>query len=336
MAGPLRVALIGAGNMGSVHADSLAWRVPGARLVAIADPSEESARRVLAELGRDDVRYERDYQQVLVDPSVDAVAIASPGATHPEVIAAAAQAGKPTFCEKPLGHSLEAAERALEAVERSGTLLQIGFQRRFDPAWIRAHGLASTGALGKIHLLRSITRDPAFPLPGRPMPWMIVRETLIHDFDSLRWLAGSDAVEVYAMGEALDWATEEQGVLDTALVSIRFANGAMATADASFRSAYGYDVRAEVYGSNGMATAGDGRVDTAWHYSATGVNRPQVNWYRDLFGASYLAEMAHFVECVKTGQAPAVTGQDGRASLVMADAAVESMQTQRPVKIDLE
>ena len=330
----LNVALIGSGLMGSFHAESLARRIPRARLVTVADPIEEAARGLVGRLGLEGVRIERDYQVMLADPEVQAVVITSPGGTHPEVIAACAEAGKAIFCEKPLGHALEPADRALAAVERAGVPLQLGFQRRFDAGFRRARGMVEDGTLGEIHLLRSLTRDPAPPRPDNQRPWVVFYETLIHDFDVLGWLAGSKAVEVYAVAANRGLPpAEDPGRLDTALVSIRFANGAFATADASFHAAYGYDVRAEVFGTGGMVTVGDGRPDSAWLYSEAGVGRPQVHWFADLFGAAYKAELVDFVDCVLDERAPAVTGQDGRASLAMAVAAVESVLTGQPMRV---
>lgn len=330
----LNVALIGSGLMGSFHAASLARRIPRARLIGIADPIEEAAEGLVGRLGLEGVRTVRDYQTLLTDPAVQAVVITTPGATHPEVIAACAEAGKAVFCEKPLGHELEAADRALAAVERAGVPLQLGFQRRFDAGFQRARGLVEDGTLGEVHLLRSITRDPAPPRPDNLRPWVIFFETLIHDFDALRWLAGSEAVEVYAVAANRGLPPSgERGRLDTALVSIRFANGAFATADASFHAAYGYDVRAEVFGSGGMVTVGDGRSDSAWLYGPAGATQPRVHWFADLFGAAYRAELAAFVDCVLDRRPPAVSGRDGRASLAMALAAVESVLSGRPARV---
>jgi myo-inositol 2-dehydrogenase/D-chiro-inositol 1-dehydrogenase len=334
MVATLNVALLGAGLIGAVHAETLARRLHGVRLAVIADPVEAGARRLLERFELADSRYEPDYRAALADPAIDAVVICSPGASHPAVIAAAARAGKPTFCEKPLGHALEPADQALAEVARAGTLLQLGFQRRFDPGYQRAQALASDGSLGDLHLLRSLTRDPAQPRPEIARPWAVFLETLIHDFDLLRWLAGSEAVEVYAQAATfVSPPGPEPGSFDTALATIRFASGALATADASFHAAYGYDVRAEVFGSKGMVTIGDGRLDSAWHYGPAGVSRPRAHWFQDLFGPAYVAELAHFVDCVRTGQPPAVTGQDGRASLVIAQAAIESVQRGQPVSI---
>ncbi|MFN8521714.1 MAG: Gfo/Idh/MocA family oxidoreductase [Chloroflexota bacterium] len=329
----LNIGLIGAGLMGSFHGDTLANRLTGARLAAISDPVEAAANRVLAEIQRDDVRYEPDYQRLLADPTIDGVVIATPGRFHADVIVASAQAGKPTFCEKPIAHTAADASRAVEAAERARTILQIGFQRRFDPGYQRARRQIDEGALGDIHLLRSITRDPAVPRPEGALPWAIFLETLIHDFDALYWLAGSRPVEVFAQADARVWPRGQEGMLDTALVSIKYANGALATADSSFQSGYGYDVRAEVFGSAGMMTIGDGRLDSANHYSGTGVSRAQAYWFKDLFAVGYRAELQHFVDCVRNGTQPSVTGRDGQVSLATSLAAIESVKTGRPVSV---
>ena len=334
MTARVNVALIGAGLMGSFHAETLAWRVPGARLAAIVDANVEGARRLTGDLALDDLRVEASPEAVLADPGIQAVAIATPARFHAGLIVAAARAGKPAFCEKPLAHTLDEADRAIAAVEAAGTFLQIGFQRRFDRGWRRAYDLARDGTLGDIHLLRSITRDPAVPRPEGPLPWAVFLETMIHDFDVLRWLAGAEAVDVSAMGGSLGWEDDPAtGFLDTAVASVRFANGALGTADVSFQGAYGYDVRAEVFGSGGMVAVGDGRLDSATVYTAAGVSRAQASWFKDLFGDAYVAELAHFVECVRTGTPPAVSGADGRASLAMALAAIESVQSGRVARV---
>jgi myo-inositol 2-dehydrogenase/D-chiro-inositol 1-dehydrogenase len=334
MAARLNVALVGAGLMGSFHAETLAHRLPGARLVVIADADEAKTRQLIEQLGLDDTRYEREAQAAISAPDVQAVAIATPARFHAELIVMAAQAGKPVFTEKPLTHTVEEADRAIDSVAKAGTFLQVGFQRRFDRGFVRAKRAAEDGTLGQLHLLRSITRDPAVPRPEGPMAYAIFLETMIHDFDVLRWLAGSEPVEVSAMGASIAWGADPTtGALDTAVCTVRFANGALGTADVSFNGAFGYDVRAEVFGTGGMMAVGDGREDAAQLYTANGVSRPHHAWFKPMFGEAYTSELAHFVECARTGTAPAVTGKDGRESLRMALAAIESVQTGRSVAI---
>jgi len=330
----LNVALVGAGLMGSFHAETLAHRLTGARLAVVADADEAKARDLISRLGLDDTRYERDAQDAIDDPNVQAIAIATPARFHADLIVAAARAGKPVFTEKPLCHTLDEADRAISAVVAAGTFLQVGFQRRFDRGFVRARQAVDDGTLGAVHLLRSITRDPKVDRPEGPLPWAIYLETMIHDFDVLRWLAASEPVEVSAMAASIAWGEEvATGFVDTAVCTVRFANGALGTADVSFNGAFGYDVRAEVFGSSGMMAVGDGRDDNAMLYTAAGVSRPHSAWFKPMFGEAYMAELAHFVACVRAGSQPAVTGIDGRESLRMALAAIESAQTGRAVRL---
>ena len=269
-------------------------------------------------------------------PAVEAVVIATPAANHADAIVAAAQAGKAVFCEKPIANELADANRAIRAARDAGVILQIGFQRRFDRAFVRARRLVDTSKLGQIQLLRSVTRDPSLDRPERVSPWSIFRETLIHDIDVLRFLAGgAEPVEVYATADALilpDW--KARGMLDTAVMTLRYDSGAMATADASFQAVYGYDVRAEVFGSEGMASVGESNSIDLIHHSRAGSTRTRPNWFLDVFGEAYTTELAHFVACVR-GQAPLEsTGEDGRAALVVALAAIRSVESHRPVRID--
>jgi myo-inositol 2-dehydrogenase/D-chiro-inositol 1-dehydrogenase len=262
--------------------------------------------------------------------------VATPAPYHAEAIVAAAQAGKAVFCEKPIAHDLADADCAIEATRAAGVPFQIGFQRRFDPAYRRARALVDSGELGQVQLLRSLTRDPSLDEPERVSAWAVFRETLIHDFDVLRFLAGgAEPIEVYAMADALilpDW--KPRGLLDTAVVSLRYDNGALGTADASFQAVYGYDVRAEIFGSAGMASVGETSPINLVHHTRSGSTKPRPRWFVDLFGEAYTAELAHFVECARTGSTPASTGEDGRAALVLALAAIQSVETRRPVRVD--
>jgi len=337
---PLGVGVIGVGTMGAYHAESLARRIPGARLVGLADPSPGVAERHAAALGC--AAWTLDYERLLADPAVEAVVVATPARYHAEAIVAAAQAGKAVFCEKPIAYELDAADRAIEATRQAGVVFQIGFQRRFDRAFAAARALVDSGQLGRIQLLRSLTRDPASDQPFDPerlrqVPsGTIFRETLIHDFDVLRFLAGgAEPVEVYAMADALVApAQRAHGFLDTAVVSVRYDSGAMATADASFSAAYGYDVRAEVFGSDGMATVGETSPINVVHHSRAGSTHPRLHWFLDMFGEAYTAELVHFVSTARGQSHPEGTAADARAALILALAAIRSVETARPVRID--
>jgi myo-inositol 2-dehydrogenase/D-chiro-inositol 1-dehydrogenase len=185
-------------------------------------------------------------------------------------------------------------------------------------------------------MLRSLTRDPGGFDPSRVLPDTIFLETLIHDFDTLRFLnAGAEPVEVYATADALVEPTwRDRGLLDTAVVTVRFDNGAMAVADACFEASYGYDVRGEVLGSGGMATMGDGRRNGMAFSGPAGRLVETVRGDQELFQEAYIAELAAFVDAVGTGKASPVTGEDARAALAIALAAAESVRAGRPVRID--
>jgi myo-inositol 2-dehydrogenase/D-chiro-inositol 1-dehydrogenase len=328
---PVRVGLIGAGGIGYFHGKSLALRVPGAILAAVADPAPGVAERLAASLGCAQATLEP--AELLADPSIQAVVIAAPASVHADLIEAASGADKAIFCEKPMGLTLADADRAIEATRAAGVPLQVGFNRRFATDFRAAHDLVASGQLGEPQLLRSLTRDPGLADPSIIKPWTIFLETLIHDFDTLLWLnSGARAVEVYAMADALvrpDW--KDRGLLDTAMVMVRFDNGAMATAEASFQAVYGYDVRGEVFGSAGMVTAGDIRHTSMTFYGEKGVVHDTVRRNIDLFHDAYTSELAHFVDCVRNGTSPDCTGEDARSALEIALAAIESVKSGRPV-----
>jgi myo-inositol 2-dehydrogenase/D-chiro-inositol 1-dehydrogenase len=320
--------------MGSFHGSTVSRRLPGARLVAVADPAPGAADTLAATLGAD--RAYTDAAQVWADPAVDAVVIAAPARFHADLVVAAAQAGKSVFCEKPTALTLADADRAVDAARTAGVVLQVGFNRRFAPDWRAARALLDTGRLGTPRLLRSLTRDPGGFDPARVAPGTIFLETLIHDFDTLRFLnPGAEAVEVYAIADALvepDW--RDRGLLDTALVTVRFDNGAVGTAEACFEATYGYDVRGEVFGSGGMATVGDGRRTGMAFSGAAGRTTETVQSDQELFGDAYTAELAAFADAVRTGAPAPVTGEDARAALAIALAAAASVERGTPVRID--
>jgi myo-inositol 2-dehydrogenase / D-chiro-inositol 1-dehydrogenase len=327
------VALVGAGRMGAFHAETLARRLPGARLAAVADAAPGAAERLAGALGAD--RAYTDAAQLWDDPAVDAVVIASPARSHADLVVAAAAAGRHVFCEKPMAVTLPDADRAIDAARSAGVVLQVGFNRRFATDWRAARALLDAGTLGTPRLLRSLTRDPGGFDPARVQPDTIFLETLIHDFDTLRFLnPGAEAVEVHAVADALvEPAWRDRGLLDTAVVTVRFDNGAVAVAEACFEASYGYDVRGEVLGSGGMVTLGDGRRSGLAFSGPAGRLVETVRGDQELFPGAYTAELAAFVEAVRTGTPALVTGEDARAALAIALAAAESVRTGRPVQV---
>ena len=332
--GSLGVALVGSGRMGAFHGETLARRIPGVRLAAVADPAPDVATRLAAALGAE--RAYADPAEAFADPAVDAVAIAAPARFHTDLVVAAAEAGKAVFCEKPMALTVADADRAIAAARAAGVVLQVGFNRRFAPDWAAARALLEDGRLGTPRLLRSVTRDPGGFDPSRVPPDTIFNETLIHDFDALRFLnPGAEAVEVYATADALvepEW--RDRGLLDTAVVVVRFDNGAVGVAEACFEASYGYDVRGEVLGSGGMATMGDGRRTGMVFSAAAGRSVETVRSDQELLAGAYVAELAAFAGAVGGGTPAPVGGEDARAALAIALAAARSVRDGRLVRTD--
>ena len=332
----VRFGLIGAGRIGAIHAGNIARRVPGAELAAVADPREDAARALAAQYGA----AATDVDGVLKDPEIDAVAITAIAAAHSDLIVKAAEAGKGIFCEKPASLDLEEIDRAIAAVKQAKVPLQIGFNRRFAKDFSQAKKVITAGGVGIPQLMRSITRDPGWPAglsnAAGVRPWTIFRETLIHDFDALLWLnEGAEPVEVYTKADALVAPQyKESGLLDTAVVVVTFDNGAIATAEANFSALYGYDVRAEVFGSKGMVTAGQHAGSPLVHYSAEGMWQQTLRSDEEMFADAYTQELIDFTEAVRDkNTTPSPGAEDARKALRVALAAMKSHEESRPVQL---
>ncbi|WP_129660510.1 Gfo/Idh/MocA family oxidoreductase [Rothia halotolerans] len=330
---PVRLGVIGTGWIGSFHAESIAHRIPGAVLEAVADPRAGAAETVAHPLGTEKVYLEA--LELIKDPDVEGVVIASPAFTHTDLVVAAAEAGKAVFVEKPMALTLADADRAIGAAAKAGVPLQVGFNRRFATDFAAAKAVVAEGRLGTPQLLRSVTRDPGLADPGSVKPWTIFLETLIHDFDTLNWFNdGARPVEVYAAADALVApGFKDSGLLDTSSVTIRYDNGAIATAEASFSAAYGYDIRGEVFGSRGMVTAGDVRSSSMRFYGAEGASSETTRLNIDLFREAYTDELAAFAASVRSGVVEQARGEDARAALEIALVCIESYQQNRPVQL---
>lgn len=331
----VRIGILGAGRIGRVHAQNAAFRVAGAEVVAVADVVREAAQacaaRIKAPKATDRV------EEVLADRSIDAVVIATSTDTHAQLIIEAARLGKHIFCEKPIDFDLEKIDAALAEVRRAGVLFQIGFNRRFDPSFQRARELVQSGRIGKPHLLRITSRDPKPP----PIDYVKVSGGLfadmtIHDFDVARWMMGEEVSEVFAYAANLvDPAIREAGDIDTALVSLKYGSGALGAIDNSRRAVYGYDVRVEVFGSEGMVQVGNVPPTSASVALEQGVSSDgPLFWFIERFEQAYVNEMRHFVECVQRGTPPSAGPVDGRMPVLLARAANQSLAERRPVRIE--
>jgi len=329
----LSIALIGCGKLGRLHAETLARHAPGARLAAVVDPVRACAEDAAAQA--DGAVIAEAPDAVLRNEGIDAVVIASPSAFHAATVIEAARHGKHIFCEKPLALTAEDARRALDAVAAAGVKLQVGFQRRFDAAYARAKQAIDRGEIGTVELVISTTRDPEPNAPGYlESCGGIFLETAIHDFDSIRWLTGSEAVEVYAAASALI-TTDRHGPydIDTTAVTLRLASGALATVTNSLRAVYGYEAGAEVFGSRGKLVISPDEGAGVQVYSPAGVAHPYPQNYAERFLAAYRAEITGFVRAIADDTRPAVTGDDGLRAVEIALAATQSQREGRVVKV---
>jgi myo-inositol 2-dehydrogenase/D-chiro-inositol 1-dehydrogenase len=330
----INVGLVGAGRIGRVHAENLAYRIPGVKLVAVADVIEDAAKKLAADFGIGQVST--DAATIMHDKTIDAVIICSSTDTHAQLIEEAAAARKHIFCEKPIALDLPKIDHALEAVKRAGVKLQIGFNRRFDPSFRRVRELVASGALGEPHILRITSRDPAPP----PIAYVKVSgglflDMMIHDFDMARFLMGSEVEEVYAAANVLvDPEIGKAGDIDTACVTLRFASGAIGVIDNSRKAVYGYDQRVEVFGSGGMAMATNKTPDNVVQSDAVGVHSAKpLHFFVERYAEAYVAELQEFIRCIAEDKQPSVTSLDGRIPVVMGYAAKKSYEEKRPVKL---
>ena len=333
----LGLGLIGAGRIGTFHAETIVERLFEADLMGIADPAPGAAAKLAAALDVD--FHTTDVDALIQDPRIEALVVASPARFHTDLVLRACAAGKSVFVEKPMALTLADADRCTAAAKAAGVVLQVGFNRRWDLPFAEGRRAIDAGRIGTPQLLRSVTRDPG-PFgadPAKIPQWTIFYETLIHDFDTLNWLnAGAAPVEVFAKADALVRPDAKAlGHLDMAVVTITYDNGAMAVAEANFSALYGYDIRGEVFGSEGMVTMGEMERSTLRLFGTHGVQADTLRMDTERFTASYTAEFRAFVAAVKAGQAGAHIpgGQDAKLALAVALAAIRSVETGAPVQM---
>ncbi len=335
----VRVCLIGAGRAGRVHAENLSRYIKGAELVAVVDPAPE-ARQACA---RDfDVSGQfTTLEEALTETELDAVVITTPTFTHCRLATTATRAGKHVFCEKPMALTLAECDEMIRSAKDAGVTLQIGFMRRFDPAFAAAQARIESGEIGRPMILKTHTRGP-----GLPPPWArdlktsngLLAEVTSHDWDTLRWLSGSDYRRVYA--EVANFKGEERGVhtehfYDNAVVAVRLASGALGTLDGTCPADYGYDARVEIVGEKGLLQIGELKGDALLVCTdrERGLVQPVTRTWPQRFAWAYLNEMRHFVTCVREGTAPRAGGLDGRWAVAGVLAATRSFLEERPVSL---
>jgi myo-inositol 2-dehydrogenase/D-chiro-inositol 1-dehydrogenase len=331
---PLGVGVIGVGRIGSTHARLLAGEVPGAHVAAVNDARPEAARALGAELG---VRTLPTAEELLASPDVDAVAICSSTDSHAALLLAAAETGKPVFCEKPVSLDLEDMDRALDAIEEAGVPFQIGFNRRFDPSHASVRAAVADGSVGEPHLVRITSRDPEPP----PLPYVFVSggiflDMTIHDFDMARFVTGSEVTDVFARGALrMQESYARAHDVDTAVVTLTHESGCLTVIDNSRQAVYGYDQRVEVLGSRGMAASENPPAHSGLVRTAEGTRTPVPQaFFFERYRESYIAQWTAFVEAVAGDTRPPVTTRDARAPLVIGLTARRSLDEGRPVRVE--
>lgn len=330
----MKIGLIGAGRIGKLHGEILTHHIPETEIKTVAEIYADSAEDWVRRLNISTLTT--DYKKILNDPEIEAVLICSSTDTHSQLIIESAQAGKHIFCEKPIDFDIHRIQNALKAVEAAGVKLQIGFNRRFDHNFKKVRDVVESGDIGAVHIIKITSRDPEPP----PMEYVkvsggIFLDMTIHDFDMARFLSMSEVEEVYAQGAVLiDPAFNQAGDVDTAVIMLKFENGAMGIIDNSRQAVYGYDQRVEVFGAKGCIEVKNDYPNSATVSTATGVvSAPPHYFFLERYKESYVEELKAFVDAVLNDSAPPVTGLDGLQPVLIGAAALKSCKENRPVKI---
>ena len=331
----LPVGVIGLGRMGQIYTRHLARTIPQAQLVHVSDVIADRARSLAAEL--DVEAWSTDYRELLADTRVRAVFVTSSTSTHREVVIAAAEAGKAIFCEKPIALTLDDTDAMIATIDRTGTMFQAGFMRRFDAGYMAAHKQIEAGVIGKPVTFKSIGRDPFCPDLEYARPSVsggLILDMAIHDFDLGRWLMADEVTRVYTEGGTLAFPQlNTVGDIDNAVVNLLFEGGALGNVEVSRNAVYGYDIRTEVLGTEGGLTIGYYQQTPLLVLTRQGVTHDMVPYIIQRFGSAYQAQSADFVERALAGRKPAVDARAARAALLIGLAATRSYHESRPVTL---
>jgi myo-inositol 2-dehydrogenase / D-chiro-inositol 1-dehydrogenase len=329
----VNIGIIGAGRIGKLHAENLV-RNPLIEMKAISDIYSDQVKSWAARMGIQKVT--NDYRQILNNPEIHAVFICSPTDTHVSIIMDAAKAGKHIFCEKPISFDLEETQKALEIAQDCGIKFQTGFNRRFDPNFRQIREVVAAGKIGTPQIIKITSRDPEIP----PQDYIkhsggMFIDMSIHDFDMARFLSGSDVEEVYVQGAVLvDPVFSDYEDIDTAVITLKFKNGVIGVIDNSRRAVYGYDQRAEVFGSKGCVSIKNDLPSTAEVSTIEGVvsEKPKY-FFLERYQEAYIKETNEFIDSLLYDKEVPVDGNDGLQAELIAHAAKKSLREGRPVKI---
>lgn len=329
------VGIIGAGRIGKVHTESICNYVRNAKIKTVADPfMNETTAKWLTSMGVENTT--QDYHEILNDPEIDAVLICSSTNTHSPISLEAIAAGKHVFCEKPIDHDLGKIKQVVEALKGSNIKYQVGFNRRHDHNFAAVKQAVVDGKVGDVHIIKITSRDPEPPSAEyAAVSGGMFLDMTIHDFDMVRFLAGCDAEEIYVQSAVLvDPAIGEAGDVDTAIITLKMENGAIAVIDNSRRAAYGYDQRAEVFGSKGMVATANDTLSTAVLSNAEGVTGEKpLYFFLERYMQSFATEVKGFISAIENDTDTLVGVEDGLKPVLMGIAAKKSVLEHRPVKL---
>ncbi len=329
------VGIIGAGRIGRVHVESICTKVGNAKIKALADPfmNEETdlwAKKMGVEITT------KDYKEILADPEIDAVLICSSTDTHSPISVEAIQAGKHVFCEKPIDHDVAKIKEVIDALAKNPVKYQVGFNRRFDHNFEAVRDAVAAGKIGDTHIIKITSRDPEPPCADYvKVSGGMFLDMTIHDFDMVRFLAGCNAAEVYVeVAVLVDPAIGEAGDVDTAVITLKMENGAIAVIDNSRQAVYGYDQRAEVFGSKGMVATGNDTASAAVISNVDGVTGEKpLHFFLERYMDAYAKEIKCFIEAIENDTETPLGVDDGLQPVLMGLAAKKSLEEHRPVKI---
>ncbi|MDR0841653.1 MAG: inositol 2-dehydrogenase [Christensenellaceae bacterium] len=330
----LKVGVVGTGRIGKLHVNNLMSRVKNATVVAVTDVVYDSAQALAKQWNIPKVY--KDYKELVADPEIDAVLVCSSTDTHSIIAYEAVMAGKHVFCEKPIDYDLGRIQKVIDAVEQKGVKFQVGFNRRFDRNFKKVRDSVQSGVIGAPHIVMVTSRDPEPP----PVSYVkvsggIFLDMMIHDFDMVRYLSGSEVTEVFANGAVLvDPGIGEAGDVDTAIVTLKFKNGAIGVINNSRQAVYGYDQRVEVFGSKGCITADNETPNLTTLSTAEGVTKEKpLFFFLERYNDAFIAELDGFVEAVLEDKPTLVNATDGLKPVLIAMAAKKSLETGLPVKL---
>lgn len=334
----VRVCLIGCGRAGMIHARSYAGGVADAELIAMCDPFDASLEAACAEIP---VKYRyTDYREALANPEIDAVIVVTPTQFHHDVVIAAAKVGKHVFCEKPMANDENECDEMIAACKEAGVKLQLGFMRRFDKSFRRGKEVIDSGAIGQVAMIKSNTYGPS-----EPKEWMYdvrrsygpIGEVNSHDFDTLRWYAGSEVKRIHAVGSNFrspEKAEQYPEYYDTCSVLLEFENGVIGTITGAQYVRYGYDSRTEILGTTGIVKVGSQKANEVELVTENRqIITDSMDSWRTLFREAYVAEARAFVKCILEDTEPEVTGHDGKMALMLVNQGLRSILEHRPIDL---